>query len=144
MFRTSPESKQRQSAWLRRKAKDPKIPPGLKKRLRRSADRLAKLAHRQKTKISALPVNSWSWRVFFNGFWNGFGRFMAIFSACFIILPLFADTSSASFGSAIGGLLIAVVFSLIYGYSEGEDAVREWRYEQTEPRVGNPPSANSE
>ena len=87
--------------------------------------------------------NSWSWSVFFNGFWNGFGRMMAFFSVCFIILPLFADTSSAYFGSAILGLLFAVVVSVIYGYSEGEVAVREWRYQQSEPCDPNSPGANS-
>ncbi len=69
----------------------------------------------------------WSWGVFLDGFWSGFGRMMAGFSAVFLIGSLIADTSSAGFGSARVGLLFAVVASGIYGYSEGDSAVREWR-----------------
>jgi hypothetical protein len=70
--------------------------------------------------------------VFWRDFWSGFGRMMAVFCAVFLVLPLFTDTSSASFGSALLGLLFAVIVSAIYGHSEGESAVREWRYQQEE------------
>jgi hypothetical protein len=73
----------------------------------------------------------WSWPIFFDRFWIGFGRMMAGFSAVFIIGPLIADTSSTSFESAVFGLLFAVVCSGIYGFSEGESAVRAWRNKQS-------------
>jgi hypothetical protein len=71
--------------------------------------------------------DSWSWHVFFERFWGGFGRMMAGFSAIFVLGSMIADTSSATFESAVFGLLFAVACSAIYGYSEGDKAIREWR-----------------
>ncbi len=67
------------------------------------------------------------WHIFFDRFWSGFGRMMAALSAVFLIAPLFSDTSSASFESAVIGLGFAVFMSALYGVSEGESAVRGWR-----------------
>lgn len=64
---------------------------------------------------------------FFDRFWSGVGRMMAEFSALFLTLPWAADTSSASFESAVMGLGFAVFMSAIYGASEGDSAVRDWR-----------------
>jgi hypothetical protein len=69
----------------------------------------------------------WPWHIFWPGFWSGFGRMMAIFSAVLLVVPWFADTSFVSFGSAMGGLFFAVLCSVVYGYSEGDAAVRHWR-----------------
>ena len=88
-------------------------------------------------------IPSWSWPVFFKMFWNGFGRMMAGFCAIFLIAPLFADTTYAYFGSVQLGLLFAVVVSVVYGYSEGDRAVRDWREHQSDSDDANSPSANS-
>ncbi len=46
----------------------------------------------------------------------------------FLLCPIFVDY--ATFESALSGLFFAVLLSAVYGYSEGDRAVRDWRYEQ--------------
>jgi hypothetical protein len=77
---------------------------------------------------SKLP---WSWSIFFDGFWRGFGPGMALFSIFYVCLSVFADTSLASFESAIIGLVFAMIVSAIWGYDKGESAIREWRETRT-------------
>ena len=69
----------------------------------------------------------WSWAVFISRFWIAFGGLLAVFVLFFLVLALFADTSSASFGTVIAGLLFAVACSVVYGASKGDEEVREWR-----------------
>ena len=77
---------------------------------------------------SRLPPDlPWSWREFSIGFWAGFGQMMAIMVGCAFLLPIVADTSSASLFSVYVGAVFTVVLSTIYGISKGDSRVREWR-----------------
>jgi len=69
--------------------------------------------------------------MFFQGFWSWFGRMMSGFCAVFLITPLFIDSSSASFETAVIGLLFAVLVSAVYGASEGDVSARNSRTDET-------------
>jgi hypothetical protein len=62
---------------------------------------------------------------------------MACFSGLFLIAGLFVDTSYATFESALFGLAFADFCSTIYGYSEGDGAVRDWRNNQGARQVAD-------
>lgn len=70
---------------------------------------------------------AWSWRVFWGGFWRGFGQMMTGFIALHLLLAIFADASSADFESAVTGFAFAFFLSAFFGYGSGEASVREWR-----------------
>jgi hypothetical protein len=71
-------------------------------------------------------------QVFWTAFWVGFGRFMAIFVALYLVLALVGDTSSANFVSAMLALAFAAICSVLYGFSRGDEAVREARWQSGE------------
>jgi len=75
--------------------------------------------------LSRTPPPRYRWHIFFTEFWGAFGRMMAVFSVFFVVVGLFVDTSAASFESAQGGLVFALVISAIYGASEGDVLARE-------------------
>ncbi len=78
------------------------------------------------------PKFQWSWSVFLRQFCISFCGLLAVFVLAFLVLTLFADTSSASFGTAMTGLAFAVLCSAVYGTSRGEEAVRDWRNAQSD------------
>lgn len=70
---------------------------------------------------------NWSWQEFWVHFWGAFGRAMAVAVVVLVIAAFVADTQYANFFSAVTGITFAAILSAIYGYSEGEEAVRRWR-----------------
>lgn len=70
-------------------------------------------------------------RAFWSGFWQGYGRaHMTALVAGLLLLP-FADWSSATVFSVTGAYLLWSFGSMIYAFSSGEDAAREWRNRQS-------------
>ncbi|MBI2715259.1 MAG: hypothetical protein HYX37_12525 [Rhizobiales bacterium] len=80
----------------------------------------------------------WSWPIFFEGFFNGFGKGMAGQIALLFALMPFYGTENANFGSAIIGLLFMAALSSVFGFDAGDQAVREWREKQASLSVKPP------
>jgi hypothetical protein len=78
--------------------------------------------------------DSWSWTVFLNGFWRAFGVMMALFAVVYVVAIIFADKSAANFESAVTGIVFALLISGLWGYSAGDDEVRQWRSHRAETR----------
>ncbi len=72
----------------------------------------------------------WNWKEFWPGFWSAFGKWMAMLIGILLVGYLFADTSFATFESAVWGTLLWTVFALINGWDGGEKAVKQWRERQ--------------
>jgi hypothetical protein len=60
---------------------------------------------------------------------------IVLFLATFLIVPWFADASAVNFESAMSGLFFAALCASVYGYSEGDAAVRDCRNTMTERTV---------
>lgn len=73
----------------------------------------------------------WDWPTFWPAFWAGFGRMVAGASVLCVGTAMYLGTGSADFESAVIGWAILLIVSAIYGWSEGDAAVREWRYSRT-------------
>lgn len=73
-------------------------------------------------------------RAFWSGFWQAYGRahMTGLVAGLLLLLP-FADRSSATAFSAAGAYLLWSFGSMIYAFTSGEDAAREWRNRQSTP-----------
>ena len=64
---------------------------------------------------------------FWNGFWGAFGRAQAIMLVVMVGLLPFADTSFATFGSAVGAQVLVAIGAAIFAWSSADESVRAWR-----------------
>ena len=63
-------------------------------------------------------------RVFWNGFWAGYGRAQFVFLFPFL-MAFYADDGTATAFSVSVGYLVWSIGSWVYAFGAGDDAVRE-------------------
>lgn len=71
--------------------------------------------------------SEWSWRVFFDGFWIGFGQFVGAGFFFFCVLFPFSGSLSLSVEGMLMGGGGWIFLAAVYGASQGDAAVKAWR-----------------